>query len=85
MHCLNYPIPHFWQVSNNVLASMTSPLCTTGIGFELCKSFLPNFAWTVKYVAKILVGMVSLCIFGVVQDWYCLIGSLVIWHSCVHC
>ena len=29
--------------------------------------------------------MVSLCIFGVVQDWYCLIGSLVIWHSHVTC
>ena len=25
--------------------------------------------------------MGSLCIFGVVQDWYCLIGSLVIWHG----
>ena len=38
-----------------------------------------------KFVAKILVGMVSLCIFGVVQDWYCLIDSLVILHSHVTC
>ena len=34
-----------------------------------------------KCVAQILVGIVALCIFGVVQDWYCLIGSLVILHS----
>ena len=53
-------------------------MCTTGVEFELSWSFLPNFAGTVKIVAKLLVGMVSLCIFGVVQDWYCLIGSLVI-------
>ena len=77
MHCLNYPIPHFWQMSNNV--------CTTGVEFELCKSFLPNFAGTVKFVAKILVGMVSLCIFGVVQDWHCLIDSLFVWCSHVTC
>ena len=49
-------------------------MCTTGVEFELCKSFLPN-----------LLGMVSLCIFVVVQDWYCLIDSLVILHSCVAC
>ena len=35
------------------------------------------FARTVKYVAKLLMGMVSLCIFGAVQDWQCLIDSLV--------
>ena len=46
---------------------------------------LTKFAGTVRFVAKILVGMVSLCIFGVVQDWYCLIGSLVILHSHVTC
>ena len=60
-------------------------MCTTGIEFELSWSFLLNFAGTVKIVAKLLVGMVSLCIFGVVQDWYCLIDSLVIWHSHVTC
>ena len=32
-----------------------------------------------------MVGMVSLCVSGVVQDWYCLIDSLVIWHSHVTC
>ena len=67
------------------LASWTAPLCTTGIEFELSWSFLPIFAGTVKIVAKLLVGMVSLCIFGVVQDWYCLIDSSVIWHSHVTC
>ena len=36
-----------------------------------------------KILAKILVGMVSLFIFGVVQVWYCLIGSLVIVRGCV--
>ena len=46
---------------------------------------LTKFAGTVKFVAKIIVGMVSLCIFGVVQDWYCLKDSLVILHSCVTC
>ena len=60
-------------------------MCTIGIEFELSWSFLPNFAGTVKIVAKILVGMVSICIFGVVQDWYCLIDSLVIWCSHVRC
>ena len=60
-------------------------MCTTGIEFELSWSFLSNFAGTVKVVAKISVGMDSLCIFGVVQDWYCLIGSLVIWHGHVTC
>ena len=67
------------------MASRTSPVCTTGVEFELCKSFLPNFAGTVKFVAKIMVGMVPLCTFGVVQDWYCLIGSLVIWRGHVTC
>ena len=67
------------------LASRTAPLCTTGVEFELSWSFLPNFAGTVEFVAKILVGMVSLCIFGVVQDWNCLIDSLVIWRSHVTC
>ena len=57
----------------------------TGVEIELCKSFLPNFAGTVKFVAKMSVGMGSLCIFGVVQDWYCLIGTLVIWHGCLTC
>ena len=68
-----------------VLASRTAPLCTTAVEFEQSWSFLPNFAGTVKIVAKILVGIVSLCIFCVVQDWYCLIDSLVIWHSHVTC
>ena len=40
------------------LSCMTSPFCTTAVENELCKSFLPNFAWTVKFVAKILMGMV---------------------------
>ena len=66
-----------------MFASKTGPLCTTGVEFELSWLFLPNFAGTAKYVAKLLVGMVSLYIFGVVQDWYCLLGSLVIWHGCV--
>ena len=38
-----------------------------------------------KCVAKFLVGMVSLCIFGVEQDWYCLIDSLVVLCSHVTC
>ena len=29
--------------------------------------------------------MVSLCIFGVVQDWYCLVDSLFTWRSLTHC
>ena len=84
VQCLNYPIPHFWQVKLD-FGQVGLPSCTTGIEFELSWSFLPNFAGTVKFVAKILVGMLSLCIFGLVQDWYCLIYSLVIWHSCVTC
>ena len=38
-----------------------------------------------KFIAKSLVGMVSLCIIGVVQDWYCLIDSLVVLCSHVTC
>ena len=57
------------------MASRTAPLCMTGVEFELSWSFLPIFAGTVKIVAKILVGKVSLCIFGVVQNQYCLIDS----------
>ena len=38
-----------------------------------------------KFIAKVLVGMVSLCIFGVVQDWYCLVDSLVVLCSHVTC
>ena len=30
----------------------------TAVEIELCKSFLPNFAGTVKFVARILMGMV---------------------------
>ena len=67
------------------MASRTSLFCTTGAEIELCKSFIPDFAGTVKFVTKILVGMGSLCIFGVVQDWYCLIGSLVIWRGHLTC
>ena len=63
------------------MASRPGPLCTTGVEFEWSWSFLPNFVGTVKIVAKLLVGMVSLCILSVVHDWYCLIGSLVILHS----
>ena len=53
------------------LASMTSLICTTAVEIELCKSFLPNFAGTVKFVAKILMGMVPyvflvLCMTGIV-------------------
>ena len=40
---------------------------------------------TVKFVAKILEGMVSLCIFGVMKDWYHLIDSLDVLCSCVTC
>ena len=50
------------------MTSRTAPLYTSCVEFELCKSFLPNFAGTVKFVAKVLVGMASLCIFGAVQD-----------------
>ena len=60
-------------------------MCTTGVEFELSWSFLPKFAGTVKIVAKVLVGMVSLCIFGLVQDWYSLIGSSVVWCDHVTC
>ena len=58
---------------------------TTGVEFELSWSFLPNFAGTVKFIAKLFMGMVSLCIFGVVQDLYCLIDNLVVWRSHVTC
>ena len=67
------------------MANKTAPLCTTIVEFELSMLFLPNFAGTVKFVAKNLLGMGSLCLFGVVHDWYCLIDSLVIWHSHVTC
>ena len=33
-----------------------------------------------RFVAKIMVGLVSLCILGVVLVWFGMIGSLVIWH-----
>ena len=33
-------------------------MCTIGVEIELCKSFLANFAGTVKFVAKLLMGMV---------------------------
>ena len=81
MYLLNYPISRFWQVSNYFWQVRTSPFCTTAVEIELCKSFLPDFAGTVKFVSKILwewFGNGSLCSFGIVHDWNCLIGTLVI-------
>ena len=68
---------NFWQVRHL--------FCTTAVKSEVCKSFLPNFAGTVKFVAKILMGMVPYVFFGVVRDWNCLIGSLVIQCSHLTC
>ena len=50
-------------------------MCTIGVEFELSWSFLPNFAGTAKFVAKILVGMVPYVFLVLVQYWHCLIGS----------
>ena len=56
-----------------------------GVEFELSWSFLSKFDGTAKFVAKILVGIGSLCIFVVVHDWNCLISSLVIQRSHLTC
>ena len=81
--CVSLKLTYFSFLASKTcfLASRTAPVCTIGVEIELCKSFLANFAGTVKFVAKILMGMVwewfgngSLCIFGVVHDWNCLIG-----------
>ena len=58
MYLLNYPISRFWQVSNYFWQVRTSPFCTTAVEIELCKSFLPDLAGTVKFVSKLLMGMV---------------------------
>ena len=60
-------------------------MCTTDVEIKLCKSFLPNFAGIVKFVAKRFGGNKFPMYFGVVQDWYCLIGRLVISHGHVTC
>ena len=68
------------------MASGTSPLCTTGIEYGLRSPTLVNltkFAGTGKNLAKILVGMLSLCNLDVVHVWYCLIISLVVMIACV--
>ena len=49
---LKLSISRFWHVSNNFW-QVGLHLCTTGVEIELCKSFLPKFAGTVKFVAKI--------------------------------
>ena len=68
MYLLNYPISRFLASKTAFLTSSSAPLCTIGVGFEL----------TVNFVAQIFDGNGSLCIFGVVHDWICLIGSLVV-------
>ena len=68
----------FWRVGLHLCVPLAKNLNLVGNSYQM-------FAGTVKFVAKILVGTVSLCIFGVVQDWYCLIGSLVIWCGHVSC
>ena len=50
-----------------------------------CVSHSYQILLGLKFVAKTLVGMVSLFIFGVVQDWYCLVDSLVTLGSRVTC
>ena len=60
------------------LTSSSAPLCTIGVGFELSWSSCQIFDGTVNFVAQIFDGNGSLCIFGVVHDWICLIGSLVV-------
>ena len=71
MLCISSTILYSLLASEHFLASMTSLICTTAVEIELCKSFLPNFAGTVKFVAKILMGMVPyaflvLCMTGIV-------------------
>ena len=88
--CVSLKLSYFSLLASEqlILASKTSPFCTTAVEIELYKSFLPNFAGIVKFVAKMLMGMIwewFLCIFGVVHDWNCLIGSLVIQHGHLTC
>ena len=78
MYLLNYLISRFWQVRVIFLTSRSAPLCTIGVGFELSWPSCQIFDGTVNFVAQIFDGNGSLCIFGVVHDWICLIGSLVV-------
>ena len=58
--CVSLNLSYFSLLASEqlFLANKTSPFCTTAVEIELCKIFLPNFAGTVKFVAKILMGMV---------------------------
>ena len=58
------------------MTSRSVPLCTIGIEIELSWSVLSLFDWTVKFVAKSLMGMVWEWL--PMYLWNCLIGSLVI-------
>ena len=78
MYLLNYPISRFLQVRLIFLASSSALYCTIGVGFELSWSSCQSFDGTVNFNAQIFYGNGSLCIFGVVHDWICLIGSLVV-------
>ena len=72
--CVSLKLSYFSLLASEqlILASKASPICTTAVEIELCKSFLPNFAGTVKFVAKMfLMGMVPyvllvLCMTGIV-------------------
>ena len=62
---------------------------TTNVEIELRSPTLVNLTKFTRLerscgdLAKIIVGMVSPCIFVVVSDLYCLIGSLLIMRGCV--
>ena len=78
--CVSLKLPYFSLLASKTefLTSSSAPLCTIGVGFELSWSSCQIFDGTVNFVAQIFDGNGSLCIFGVVHDWICLIGSLVV-------
>ena len=82
MLCISYTILFLALASKSqFLTSSSAPLCNIGVGFELSWSSSQIFDGTVKFVAPILMRMVwewFPMYFGVVHDWNCLIGSLVV-------
>ena len=78
--CVSLKLSYFSLLASKsqFLTSSSAPLCTIGVGFELSWSSCQSFDGTVDFVAQIFDGNGSLCIFGVVHDWNCLIGSIVI-------
>ena len=82
--CVSLKLTYFSLLvsKNQLLASGSAHVCTIDIGFELSWSSCQIFDGTVKFVAQIFdgkgLGMVPYLFFGVVHEWNCLIGSLVV-------